>query len=280
MDCQPGSSSAPALPRIDDGDGKGAHLLSVEHTSSPVDLDLLNDTLRLPYRERLAILLNEFGTGLAGRGEDLNEVIHRANPALRETDKVLKILASQNRTLARLASDSDRVLAPLAREKEHFADFIVQANTTAEASAERRGDLQRSIELLPGFLRELRPLMADLEDFTDQATPVFTDLNTAAPGPGQADQGAGGARGRVAGLLPEPRRRARAGPPRADRLAPADPGPRQAGPPGGAGGGEPRRAHAEPREDRARSSGWPTSSTPVPSPRTGSTAWATTCARC
>ena len=68
VDCQPGSSSAPALPRIDDGDGKGAHLMTVEHTSSPVDLDLLNDTLRLPYRERLAILMNEFGTGLAGRG--------------------------------------------------------------------------------------------------------------------------------------------------------------------------------------------------------------------
>ena len=185
VDCQPGSASARALPKIDHGDGKGAHLLSVAHTSSPVDLDLLNDILRLPYRERFAILLNEFGTGLAGRGEDLNEVIHRANPALRETDKVLKILAKQNRTLSRLASDSDRVLAPLAREKSHFADFIVQANSTAEAAAERRGDIQRSIELLPGFLRELRPLMADLEGFTDQATPVFTDLNAAAPAVGR-----------------------------------------------------------------------------------------------
>jgi virulence factor Mce-like protein len=185
VDCEPGSSGAKPLPRIEHGDGEGARLLSVEHTSSPVDLDLLNNILRLPYRQRFAILLNEFGTGLAGRGEDLNEVIHRANPALRETDKVLKVLAGQNRTLARLATDSDQVLAPLAREKEHLADFIVQANTTSEASAERRADLQRSIELLPGFLRELRPLMADLEDFADQGTPVFTDLNAAAPALGR-----------------------------------------------------------------------------------------------
>ena len=74
--------------------------------------------MRLPYRQRFAILLSEFGTGLAGRGEELNEVIHRANPALRETDQVLKILADQNRVLARLARDSDRVLEPLARERE------------------------------------------------------------------------------------------------------------------------------------------------------------------
>jgi ABC-type transporter Mla subunit MlaD len=185
VDCEPGSSSARQLTRIDEGSGKGEYLLPVERTSSPVDLDMLNDIMRLPYRERFAILLSEFGTGLAGRGQELNEVIHRANPALRETDKVLKILAGQNRVLARLARDSDQVLGPLARERESFADFVVQANRTGEASAERRGDLARSIHLLPGFLRELRPLMADLEDFTDQGTPLLTDLNAAAPALGR-----------------------------------------------------------------------------------------------
>jgi len=185
VDCQPGSSSAKALARIDEGDGEGERLLPISQTSSPVDLDLLNDIMRLPYRQRFAILLSEFGTGLAGRGEELNEVIHRANPALRETDEVLKILADQNHVLDRLARDSDRVLGPLARERESFADFVVQANATGEASAERRDDLARSIHLLPGFLRELEPLMADLEDFTDQGTPLLTDLNAAAPALGR-----------------------------------------------------------------------------------------------
>jgi virulence factor Mce-like protein len=185
VDCQPGSSSAEPLARIEEGDGKGERLLPVERTSSPVDLDLIGNIMRLPYRQRFAILISEFGAGLAGRGGELNEVIHRANPALRETDKVLKILADQNRTLARLARDSDQALGPLAREREHFADFIVQANTTSEASAERREDIRRGIELLPGFLRELRPLMADLEDFADQGTPLLTDLNAAAPALGR-----------------------------------------------------------------------------------------------
>jgi ABC-type transporter Mla subunit MlaD len=181
VECDPGSSASPALRRIDRGDGQGQHLLPLAQTSSPVDLDLINNIMRLPYRERLAILLNEFGTGLAGRGADLNEVIHRANPALRQTDRVLKILASQNRVLAQLASDSDTVLQPLAREKNRVADFIVQANTTAQATAERRVALRASIRRLPGFLRQLRPLMADLGRFSDQATPVVHDLGTAAP---------------------------------------------------------------------------------------------------
>jgi len=179
VECDPGDSAAPPLERIEEGDGEGEHLLPLERTSSAVDLDLVNNVLRRPFRERLAILLGEFGTGLAGRGEDLNEAIHRANPALRETDRVLKILAGQNRVLADLARDSDRVLAPLAGEKQRVTDFIENANATAQATAARRDDIERGIERLPGFLRELRPLMADLNGFAGQATPVMRDLNLA-----------------------------------------------------------------------------------------------------
>jgi ABC-type transporter Mla subunit MlaD len=181
VECEPGTAGAPALAKIEDGDGKGERLLPVENTSSPVDLDLLNDILRLPYRQRFAILLNELGTGLAGRGTELNEVIHRANPALRETDKVLAILANQNRSLARLASDSDQALGPLAREREHLAHFIVAANETGQATAERREDIALGIHRLPAFLRELRLLMVDLETVTDQGTPLLNDLGAAAP---------------------------------------------------------------------------------------------------
>ena len=181
VECEPGTAGSPALAKIEDGDGRGERLLPVQNTSSPVDLDLLNDILRLPYRQRFSILINELGTGLAGRGGDLNEVIHRANPALRETDKVLAILANQNRQLARLASDSDQALAPLTRERERFAHWIVAANDTGQATAERRGDIALSIHRLPEFLRQLRLLMVDLEGVTDQGTPLLHDLGAAAP---------------------------------------------------------------------------------------------------
>jgi virulence factor Mce-like protein len=185
VECEPGSTDAPALRRIEQGAGEGERLLPVENTSSPVDLDLINNVMRLPYRQRLSILLSEFGTALAGRGDELNEVIHRANPALRETDEVLKILADQNRELARLARNSDEVLGPLAREREAFADFVVQANETSQASAERSDDLRRGIELLPEFLAELEPLMADLEGFADQGIPLLADLGDSAPALGR-----------------------------------------------------------------------------------------------
>ena len=182
VECDPGTPAAAPLEEVPEGEeGSGQAMLPLERTSSPVDLDLINNIMRLPYRTRLALLINEFGTALAGRGSDLNEVIHRANPALRETDEVLKILASQNRTLARLAVEGDQALGPLARERESIGDFIVEANETAQASAERRGDLATSFEKLPRFLSELKPTMEDLGALSDEMTPVIRDLGDAAP---------------------------------------------------------------------------------------------------
>ena len=181
VECEPGTDAGQPLSKIDRGEGEGQYLLPLDRTSSPVDLDLINNTLRLPYRERLAILLNELGTVVAGRGGDLEEVIHRANPALKETDDVLRILARQNQVLSDLARDSDTALGPLARERTHVSNWIVQANRTGQATAERRGEIRATLNLLPATLRELQPLMADLEDFTDEATPVVSDLHAAAP---------------------------------------------------------------------------------------------------
>jgi phospholipid/cholesterol/gamma-HCH transport system substrate-binding protein len=179
VECDPGTYGAPKLAEIEEGDGAGQHLLPLARTSSPVDLDLINNIMRLPYRERFSILISELGAGLAGRGDDLDALIRRANPALRETDRVLAILARQNGVLERLAADSDTSLAPLAREKERLTSFIRNANATGQATAERRDEMEASIRRLPGFLRELRPLMADLNGFAVQGTPVAADLRTA-----------------------------------------------------------------------------------------------------
>ena len=180
VDCMPGSAGQPALGRIASGPGAGTHYLPVVRTSSPIDSDIVQNISTQPVRQSLALIIDEFGTGLAARGSDLNAVIHRANPALGDTDRVLKILASQNHVLARLASDSDTVLAPLATERAHLAGFVTQANTTAVATAARAQDISRTFHLFPSYLSQLRPLMADLGQLAGQGTPLMTSLGQSA----------------------------------------------------------------------------------------------------
>jgi phospholipid/cholesterol/gamma-HCH transport system substrate-binding protein len=192
VDCLPtqprveGTPLPPPLPVIRRGEGAGQRLLPVTNTHSPVDVDLLGDITRLPERQRLTIIINELGAGLAGRGSDLNVVIRRANPALQELDRVLAILASENHLLAKLSVDSDQALGPFARVRNHVADFVVQSNTLAQASARHLTALEKNLSLFPPFLRQLGPAMERLGRFAEQTTPVFTDLGVAAPGINQA----------------------------------------------------------------------------------------------
>ncbi len=186
-----------------------------------------------PSAERFSILLAEFGTGLAGRGEELNEVIHRANPALRETDRVLAILAQQNRVLADLARDSDAVARP-ARARAGGGDRLHRAGQRAPGRPPPSGapTSRRGIQRLPGFLRELRPLMADLGGFAGQAAPVARDLNRVGRRREPDDPGAGPVLDRVHGPpSTQPRRGPRDRAARAAARAAAGPGPAAASPP-------------------------------------------------
>ena len=180
VDCSPGNSSQHKLHRIASGYGAGAYLLPVTQTSSPIDPDIVQNVSQDSVRESLSVILNELGTGLAARGSDLNRVILRADPGLAQTERVFNILASQNRVLAKLATDSDTVLSPLAKTRGSLADFVVQADKTATASAAEQTQLSNSIRLLPPFLKELKPLMSDLGQLAEQGTPVVKDAGSSA----------------------------------------------------------------------------------------------------
>lgn len=189
VDCLPtqprieGTPLPPPLRTIPAGrEGAGERLLPVQNTRSPVDVDLLGDILRLPEKQRLRILLNELGTGLAGRGSDLSAVIRRANPALQEAEKVFTILAEENHVLTNLAEESDRALAPLAADRGRLADFITQSKTVAQATARHTRALGENFADFPAFLEQLGPAMERLGRFADQTTPTFESLGIAAPG--------------------------------------------------------------------------------------------------
>ena len=179
----PGTALPPPLQKIEDGQpGAGQYLLPLENNGKTVDLDLIQNIQRLPFRDRFRLILNDLGAGLAGRGQDLGEVIDRANPALRQTDRVLEILAEQNKQLASLASNGDQVLEPLARNRTHITSFFHNAAIAGAATAERSAALQESLRKFPETLHQVRLTMTQLKTFSDKGLPFFTALNQAAPG--------------------------------------------------------------------------------------------------
>jgi ABC-type transporter Mla subunit MlaD len=186
VDCRPeeplpaGMTQPALLQPISSGAGKGEYLLPSSRTATSVDLDLINNVMRMPFRQRFTIILNEFGTALAGNGEELNAALKVTDPALKEFGDVLGILARQNKELGALAENGSKVVTSLASERTRVSGFINSSGYTAEATAEESASFTENLQKFPGFLQQLRPTMNDLASFSRNATPVFTDLNRAA----------------------------------------------------------------------------------------------------
>ena len=168
VDCQPGTAKQELKP--------GA-VIPVTRTASTVAPDLVNDILRRPYRERLSLIIGSLGAGVAGNAENLNAAIRRASPALRETDKVLATLGAQNRILADLTVNADKVVGDLAANRKDVGRFVTEAKDTAQASAERRADIAAGLRELPGFLEQLQPTMKALGQVADDQGSALHNLD-------------------------------------------------------------------------------------------------------
>jgi ABC-type transporter Mla subunit MlaD len=153
----------------------------VANTQSAIPPDLIANVMRRPYRERFRLILSELGVGLAGRPEELNEVIKRAHPALREVTETLEILERQNRTIRDFIKDADTVSAAVEPKKRQLTRWAQEAMETAEIQASRADRLQAQWNKLPRFLGELRPTLAQLDATVTEQIPFLRRMHAAAP---------------------------------------------------------------------------------------------------
>jgi virulence factor Mce-like protein len=176
VDCNPGSSG-PVL--------KAGSTIPVGHTQSTIPADLLQDTMRLPYRQRFTLIVNELGAAAAARSGDIEAALHRAVPALDETDNLLNLLANDSTTLQALTKDSNSVITALANNSKNVDKFIDVAGKTAADTSTQQGNLRTSLQRLPGLLQQLKPTLAQLGTTVTTNEPVLRNLNQAS---GQIDR--------------------------------------------------------------------------------------------
>ncbi|MCK9248424.1 MAG: MlaD family protein [Solirubrobacteraceae bacterium] len=181
---QPRDPDSPAPPelRAEEHDGRIQHVLPQDRTVRPIDLDLVANMWEEPQRLRLTVLLNELGAGLAARGEDLDDALRAALPGLRDTNRVLEIIAGQTRELRQMATDGERALRPVADARDDLARFLARVADFQGAVADRNPEVDENLRRLPGTLRELRPSMRRLTELSRETERTMATLRTAAPG--------------------------------------------------------------------------------------------------
>jgi virulence factor Mce-like protein len=171
VECEPGQSGSVVKP--------GA-TIPASRTQATIPADLLNNVMRMPYRERFSLIINELGAAVAARSEDLGTALRRAVPALTETDNLLNLLANDSKTLQALTANSNSVITALADNKAQVQRFITEANNAATDTASQQSAFQATWHKLPGFLEQLQPTMQKLGAAADTNTPVLANLRGAA----------------------------------------------------------------------------------------------------
>jgi virulence factor Mce-like protein len=170
VECQPGARGRVLKP---------GSTIPITRTQTTIPADLLQNVMRMPYRERLTLIINELGAAVAGRSGDLQAALRRAVPALSETDNLLNLLANDSSTLEQLTANSDAVITTLADNGTKIQRFIDEAGKTASDTAVQDTNLRATLQRLPGFLEELRPALQQLGSATDANEPVLANLNAA-----------------------------------------------------------------------------------------------------
>jgi ABC-type transporter Mla subunit MlaD len=154
--------------------------IPVANTQSTIPADLLQNIMRLPYRQRLALIINELGAGVAGRSGDLQAALQRAVPALTETDNLLNLLANDSHTLQQLTVNSDSVITTLANNNAQVKRFIDEAGNIGVHTAHQQVALKGTFHNLPALLEQLRPALAKLGAAADANRPALVNLDAAA----------------------------------------------------------------------------------------------------
>src|SRR5438067_5126406 len=170
IDCEPGTNGKVLKP---------GSTIPASHTQSTIPADLVQNIMRLPYRQRFTLIINELGAAVAARSEDLQTALRRADPALAETDNLLNLLANDAHIIQQLNVNADSVITALANNSKDVQRFIVEANRASTISATQAPAIEATWKKLPAFLKQLRPAMQKLGAAADAQDPVFQNLNEA-----------------------------------------------------------------------------------------------------
>jgi ABC-type transporter Mla subunit MlaD len=154
-------------------------VIPANQTVTPVDVSRVLQTFNGDTSTRLRTLLDGFGKGLDGRGDDLRRAFVELAPFLTAADAVSDQLALQRARLRQLVGDSGSLLEELGSRDRDLRELVDYGNTTLATLARSDVPLKETIEELPGTVRALRTSLTALGRAQDDLDPALVALRPA-----------------------------------------------------------------------------------------------------
>jgi phospholipid/cholesterol/gamma-HCH transport system substrate-binding protein len=160
----PGPQSNPKLP--DDA------TLGTDHTTTPVDLDEIFDTLDPKTRKSLQGVIHGFATQYSGKGEQAGQSIKYFNPLLSSGRRLVNEVDADEGALTALIVNTSRAVTAIAAKRDDLSALVGNANATTGAIASENRALSQSLALLPTTLKRANSTFVDLRSTLDDLDPL------------------------------------------------------------------------------------------------------------
>lgn len=169
----PGSADAPKL--RENGTLASANIGSVQQ------VDEVLGTFDEPTRQAFTQFLRDFSQVLDGRSEDINAALGHLAPTAESARDLLTTINRQKGALQSVIADSAVALRTIGDRQADLRTLVSAGNRVFEATASQNVALTRITRALPGFLRETRAALEDIDAVAVEARPVLESLRPAVP---------------------------------------------------------------------------------------------------
>jgi phospholipid/cholesterol/gamma-HCH transport system substrate-binding protein len=172
IDVTPGTPRAGRMP--------SGTTLPAARAGEAVQLDDILSSLDPATRRHIQRTVGALGTGLAGRGGDLNTSLAALQPAFQDGSRLMGVLQTQRQQLATLVDDAGSVMQAFGERTGAVRTLAVKLRQTAAAAAARDDEIRATLRELPPTLDQARGSVTRLGALSQVATPVVANLARAA----------------------------------------------------------------------------------------------------
>ncbi|HSC01853.1 MAG TPA: MlaD family protein [Solirubrobacteraceae bacterium] len=172
IELSPGSRSAGELP------DHGA--LPPGQVAPTVQLDQILSTFDPVTRRAFETWMQQQGTALTGRGQDLNAALAELAPFATNVDSVLAVLRRDSAATSTLLRDGGQVFSSIARSPSALQQLVNNSNSAFSATAAQADALAATIRAFPAFLVAQKQTIDRVKRFSVTTKPLVDELRPAA----------------------------------------------------------------------------------------------------
>jgi phospholipid/cholesterol/gamma-HCH transport system substrate-binding protein len=154
--------------------------LPSSQVSPTVELDEIFRAFDPGTRRAFQTWMQDQARGVRGRAQDLSDVLGNLEPFADDTNRILRVLNSQEGAVRQLVSNTGVVFDAISERRGQLQGLIRNSNTVFTTTAQRDTELRELFTVLPTFNREARTTVNRLTEFSRDTNPLITQLRPAA----------------------------------------------------------------------------------------------------